>query len=77
MSVLAKLKLMPLTTSCCIFQNNTHINIFTRFLIHHLNSLFSYVTVPEKRDHLGNFFKIELLLQKGRVGFELQNVLHI
>ena len=34
---LAKLKLMPLTTSCCIFQNNTHFN-----LIHHLNSLFSY-----------------------------------
>ena len=36
-----------------------------------------YVTVPGKRDHLGNFFKIELLLQQGRVGFELQNALHI
>ena len=35
------------------------------------------VTVPGKRDHLGNFFKIELLLQQGRVGFELQNALHI
>ena len=37
----------------------------------------SYVTVPGKRDHLGNFFKIELLLPQGRVGFELQNALHI
>ena len=36
-----------------------------------------YVTVPGKRDHLGIFFKIELLLQQGRVGFELQNALHI
>ena len=36
-----------------------------------------YVTVPGKRDHLGNFFKIELLLPQGRVGFELQNALHI
>ena len=36
-----------------------------------------YVTVPGKRDHLGNFFKIELLLQQERVGFELQNALHI
>ena len=36
-----------------------------------------YVTVPGKRDHLGNFFKIELLLPQGRVGFELQNTLHI
>ena len=35
-----------------------------------------YVTVPGKRDHLGNFFKIELLLQQERVGFELQNALH-
>ena len=35
------------------------------------------MTVPGKRDHLGNFFKIELLLQQGRVGFELQNALHI
>ena len=35
------------------------------------------VTVPGKRDHLGNFFKIELLLQQERVGFELQNALHI
>ena len=37
----------------------------------------TYVTVPGKRDHLGNFFKIELLLQQERVGFELQNALHI
>ena len=36
-----------------------------------------YATVPGKRDHLGIFFKIELLLQQGRVGFELQNALHI
>ena len=36
-----------------------------------------YVTVPGKRDHLGNFFKIELLLQQERVAFELQNALHI
>ena len=35
------------------------------------------VTVPGKRDHLGNFFKIELLLQQERVGFELQNAIHI
>ena len=35
------------------------------------------VTVPGKRDHLGNFFKIELLLPQGIVGFELQNALHI
>ena len=35
-----------------------------------------YVTVPGKSDHLGNFFKIELLLQQERVGFELQNALH-
>ena len=27
-----QLKLMPLRTSCCIFQNNTHFNFFTRFL---------------------------------------------
>ena len=26
-----------------------------------------YVTVPGKRDHFGNFFKIELLLQQERV----------
>ena len=37
----------------------------------------AYVTVRGKRDHLGNFFKIELLLPQGRVGFELQNALHI
>ena len=37
----------------------------------------SFVTVPGKRDHLGNFFKIELLIQQERVGFELQNALHI
>ena len=43
-SVLAKLKLMPLSTSCCIFQNNTHFNIFTRFLIHHLNTLSLKIT---------------------------------
>ena len=36
-----------------------------------------YVTVPGKKDQLGNFFKIELLLQQERVGFELQNALHI
>ena len=36
-----------------------------------------YVTVPGKRDQLGNYFKIELLLQQERVGFELQNALHI
>ena len=36
-----------------------------------------YVTVPEKRDQFGNFFKIELLLLQGRIGFELQNALHI
>ena len=35
------------------------------------------VTVPGKRDQFGNFFKIELLLPQGRVGFELQNALHI
>ena len=35
------------------------------------------VTVPGKRDHLGKFFKIELLLQQERVGFELQYALHI
>ena len=35
------------------------------------------MTVPGKRDQLGNFFKIELLLQQERVGFELQNALHI
>ena len=35
------------------------------------------VTVPGKRDHFRNFFKIELLLQQERVGFELQNALHI
>ena len=40
-------------------------------------SVYIYVTVPGERDHLGNFFKIELLLQQGRVGFELQNALHI
>ena len=40
--------------------------------------ILAYVTtVPGKRDHLSNFFKIELLLQQGRVGFELQNALHI
>ena len=38
---------------------------------------YTYVTVPGKRNHLGNFFKIELLLQQERVGFELQNALHI
>ena len=37
----------------------------------------TYVTVPGKRDQFGNFFKIELLLPQGRVGFELQNELHI
>ena len=31
-----------LRTSCCIFQNNTHFNFFTTFLIHHLYCLFSY-----------------------------------
>ena len=36
-----------------------------------------YVTVPGIRDQFGNFFKIELLLPQGRVGFELQNALHI
>ena len=36
-----------------------------------------YVTVPGKRDQFGNFFKIKLLLPQGRVGFELQNALHI
>ena len=36
-----------------------------------------YVTVPGKRDQLGNFFKIEVFLQQERVGFELQNALHI
>ena len=33
------------------------------------------MTVPGKRDQFGNFFKIELLLPQGRVGFELQNAL--
>ena len=42
-----------------------------------LNRTLAIVTVPGKRDHLGNFFKIELLLPQGRVGFELQNALHI
>ena len=42
------------------------------FGLHHI-----CVTVPGKRNQLGNFFKIELLLQQERVGFELQNVLHI
>ena len=41
------------------------------------NFFCTYVTVPGKRDHLGNFFKIKLLLQQERVGFELQNALHI
>ena len=43
----------------------------------YINIVLIYVTVPGKRDHLGNFFKIELLLPQGRVGFELQNALHI
>ena len=43
----------------------------------HFHVALVYVTVPGKRDHLGNFFKIELLLQQERVGFELQNALHI
>ena len=47
------------------------------YLLHILCLEWKYVTVPGKRDHLGNFFKIELLLQQGRVGFELQNALHI
>ena len=38
----------------------------------YINIVLIYVTVPRKRDQLGNFFKIELLLQQGRVGFELQ-----
>ena len=42
-----------------------------------LRKVLSYVTVPGKRDHFRNFFKIELLLQQERVGFELQNALHI
>ena len=36
-----------------------------------------YVTVPGKRAQVAHFFKIELLLPQGRVGFELQNALHI
>ena len=44
--------------------------------IHIINKKNVYVTVPGKRDQLGNFFKIELLLQQERVGFELQNALH-
>ena len=40
-------------------------------------SIFRSAAVPGKRDHLGNFFKIELLLQQERVDFELQNALHI
>ena len=39
--------------------------------------VYIYVTVPGKRDQFGIFFKIELLLPHGRVGFELQNALHI
>ena len=35
------------------------------------------MTVSGKRDQLGNFFKIELLVQQERVGFELQNALYI
>ena len=42
-----------------------------------IHNKYLYVTVPGKRDQLRNFFKIELLLPKGRVGFELQNALHI
>ena len=42
-----------------------------------IHKCYIYVTVPGKRDQLGNFFKIELLLPQGRVGFELQNALHI
>ena len=38
---------------------------------------FAYVTVPGKRNQFGNLKKIELLLPQGRVGFELQNALHI
>ena len=36
-----------------------------------------YVTVPVKRVLVAHVFKIELLLPEGRVGFELQNALHI
>ena len=36
-----------------------------------------YVTGFAKRDLVAHFFKIELLLPLGRVGFELQNALHI
>ena len=37
---------------------------------------FAYVTVQGK-NQFGNLKKIELLLPQGRVGFELQNALHI
>ena len=51
-------------------------------LLHQVNNFvvfnpLPYVTVPGKRAHVAHFFKIELLLPKGRVGFELQNALHI
>ena len=53
-SILAKLKLMPLRKSCCIFQNNTYFNVFTRFLIHHLHCLFSY-NLYKFTCHVGSF----------------------
>ena len=44
------------------------------FIIRECTSI--YVTVPGKRAQVAHFFKIELLLPQGRVGFELQNALH-
>ena len=38
---------------------------------------YAHVTVPGKRAQVAHFFKIELLLPQGRVGFEIQNALHI
>ena len=53
------------------------VGVHTYVYMFGLNRTLAIVTVPGKRDHLGNFFKIELLLPQGRVGFELQNALHI
>ena len=66
----------PLVFPILIFWKECSVN--RSFQVSLLNLFpWIYVTLPGKRDHLGNFFKIELLLQQGRVGFELQNALHI
>ena len=35
----------------------------------YINIVLIYVTVPGKRDQVAHFFKIELLLPQGRIGF--------